>query len=306
MKRETIEFFKIYESLRIPYFGGIWYKFMNKIDLKVFDKLSIPQNPLNTEKREETIICSLTSFPARIEYAHLTIKSLMLQTYKPDRIVLWLAEEQFPDKKLPQSLIGLEEYGLEIRWCEHNIYGHKKYFYALQEQRENELVITFDDDIMYSPRCIERLVKTHIENPDCMVCERAQAVNKTLDKIHLPGRWDTISNIGVSKPSYSLCPSTGGGCLIPYKTFPKEAFNVENIKNLSLRSDDIWNMYMCAINHKRIIKTRKYHRIFTTVLSSQETSLSYDNIINRQDEVCMLKLKEAYPEAYERIMTDKD
>ena len=70
----------------------------------------------------------MTSYPARISYVHLAIKSLMLQSYKPDRIILWLAEEQFPTKELPKELTDLCQYGLEIRFVE-DLYGHKKYFY---------------------------------------------------------------------------------------------------------------------------------------------------------------------------------
>ncbi|MBR6572820.1 MAG: hypothetical protein IKK77_03800 [Clostridia bacterium] len=303
--RAFIEFFKIYETLRIPVFSGVWYKALTKLDLKVFNKLSIPQNPLNTEKREETIICSLTSFPARIDYVDKAIKSLMLQTVKPDRIILWLANEQFPDKKLPEELTRLEEKGLEICWC-HDLYGHKKYFYPVKNQKENEVVITFDDDIVYSPKAIERLMKTHKKFPGCLVCERAQARENGLRDIENPGKWKTISNIGVKFPSYSLNPSPGGGCLIPYKAFCEDAINEEKIRQLAYKNDDLWYMFMCAANGTRTVKTRKYHKIFTLVEGSQVVQMATENVVGNKNVEIMNGLIEAYPEAYKRIMTDKD
>ena len=39
------------------------------------------------------LIISLTSFPARYDTLHLTLKSLMGQSVRPDRVILWLAEE---------------------------------------------------------------------------------------------------------------------------------------------------------------------------------------------------------------------
>jgi hypothetical protein len=130
MNRNITEFFQIPEAVRIPILGGILYRWFVKLDNKSILKEKLPENPLNTEKREEKVIVSLTSYPARISYVHLAIKSLMLQSYKPDRIILWLAEEQFPAKELPKELTDLCAYGLEIIWM-HDIYGHKKYFYLL-------------------------------------------------------------------------------------------------------------------------------------------------------------------------------
>ncbi len=303
MNRNITEFFKIPESVRVPYFGGKLYNLFNKIDNKSILKENIPENPLNTENREEKVIVSLTSYPARIGYVHLAIKSLMLQTYKPDRIILWLAEEQFPDKVLPKELTALEEHGLEIIWM-HDIYGHKKYFYPVLNQKENELVITFDDDIIYSKKTIERLVRTHKKFPDCLVCDRAQAYDK--NNPYQPGRWFTLSDVGVKEPSYSLNPSPGGGCMIPYGVFHEDACNEEKIRELAYKNDDIWYMFMCAHNEKRIIKTRKYHKSFSVIDGSQGEQMAFDNVQNNKNIEIMKNLIKVYPDAWNRIVKDED
>lgn len=303
MNRELLEALKIPESIRIPYFGGKLYNLFNKIDNKSILQEKIPEKPLNTEQRNEVVIVSLTSYPARISYVHLAIKSLMLQTYKPDRIILWLAEEQFPDKKLPENLITLEKYGLEIIWI-HDIYGHKKYFYPVLNQKPNELVITFDDDIIYSTKTIERLMKTHKKFPGCMVCERAQAYDE--NNPYQPGRWLTISDKGVDAPSYSLNPSPGGGCMIPYGVFHQDACNENKIRELAYKNDDIWYMFMCAENKKRIIKTRKYHKPFSVIDGSQCEQMAFDNVQNNKNIEIMKNLCMVYPNAWKRITTDND
>ena len=303
MNRNITEFFKIPESVRVPYFGGKLYNLFNKLDNKSILEEKLPEKTLNTEEREEKVIVSLTSYPARINYVYLAIKSLMLQTYKPDRIILWLAEEQFPDKVLPDNLTALEKYGLEIIWM-HDIYGHKKYFYPVKNQKENELVITFDDDIIYSKKAIERLMKTHKKYSDCLVCDRAQAYDK--NNPLQPGRWFTISDIGVNKPSYSLNPSPGGGCMIPYGVFHEDACNEEKIRDLAYKNDDIWYMFMCAHNKKRIVKTRKFHRTFTVINGSQAEQMAFDDVQNNKNIEIMRNLTEVYPEAWNRIVTDVD
>lgn len=305
MNRKIVEFFKIPESIRIPLLTGWNYKWALKADNKSIKKEKIV-SPLNKEPRKEKVTAALTSYPKRINCVALAIKSLMVQSYKPDRIVLWLAEEQFPtkEKELPKELTDLLQYGLEIKYCEEDLIGHKKYFYPVREQEENEIVITFDDDIIYPKDAIKRLMKKHEKYPSCVVCERGQVFNEL--KIDNPGRWTTISSVGVKKPTYSINASPGGGLLIPKGALYKDAIDSEKVKELALRADDVWLMFMCAQNKTRIIKTRKYHRIFSTVTESQAEQLATGNVGGNNYAVVMEKLREAYPDAWKRISTDED
>lgn len=305
MNRNLTERLKLPEGVRVPYFGGVLYRYFTKLDNKAIVNCEIPAVPLNKEKRDIIVTASLTSFPARIDYVHLAIKSLMLQSYKPDRIILWLANEQFPDHKLPKNLTDLENYGLEIKWCD-DLYGHKKYFYCITEQKENEVVITFDDDIIYPINAIKRLVAKHREHPDCLVCERAQAIVYKADgSLENPGRWRVISNIGIKKPSFSLNPSPGGGCLIPYKAFYKDAYDKEVICELAYKNDDLWYMFMAAQNVTRTIKTRKYHKIFSLIAGSQTVQMATENVVGNKNMEIMAVLSAHYPEAYKRIINDR-
>ncbi|MFS3010283.1 hypothetical protein AAH021_23745 [Bacteroides thetaiotaomicron] len=110
-----------------------------------------------TEKRTRKVICSLTSFPARIENIWVSIETVMRQTYKPDAIILWLAESQFPDHKLPETLVRLQDKGLTIRFVDEDLRSHKKYYYVLQEFKDSN-VILLDDDLYYPDGLVENLV----------------------------------------------------------------------------------------------------------------------------------------------------
>ena len=306
MDRRLIEQLKFPESVRIPYFAGVSYRFFSKLENKIVSDCVIPEQPLNVDARDVIVTASLTSFPARIEYVHLAIKSLMLQSYKPDKIILWLANEQFPNRELPQNLTDLQQFGLEIRWCD-DLYGHKKYFYCIHGQQPNEVIITFDDDILYPVDCIKRLVAKHKEFPNCLVCERAQArMGVTEDDINNPGRWKTISDVGCKSPSYSLNPSPGGGCLIPYKAFYKDAYDEKKIRELVYKNDDLWYMFMAAENGTKIIKTRKYHKTFTLINGSQSVQMATENVVGNKNVEVMNMLAQHYPKAYLRIISDKD
>ncbi len=303
MLREIIEPFKIYESLNIPVISGLWYRLCSKIDTFLIKREPITNALNNDGGRKTKVIASLTSFPGRISTIHWSIKSLMTQTYKPDRIVLWLAEEQFPSRTLPKELLELVNYGLEICWCE-DLYGHKKYYYLVENQKHNEIVITFDDDIIYSPKCIERLMKTYAMFPNCLICERAQSYIDTSDPNikYNPGKWNVISDIGIKEPSFSLNPSPGGGCLIPYGAFHEDALDKQKIRDLAYKNDDLWYMFMCALNGTKIVKTRKYHRIFTIAEGTQVAQMATENVIGNKNVDCVKKLIERYPQAWNNII----
>ena len=305
-ERVFIEKIKMVESIRVPILGKYWFQSLSKLEQKVLDKESIPLQPLNQTQRDTVVICSMTSFPARINYVHIALKSLMLQSYKPDRIILWLANEQFPDHVLPKQLTDLVQYGLEIKWCD-DLYGHKKYYYCVREQKPNEVVITFDDDIIYPVDAVKRLMRTHEKYPNCIVCERAQSIDYDENgELKNPGRWKTISDVGVKTPSYSLNPSPGGGCLIPYCGFYEDALKPEVFCSLAYKNDDLWYMFMAAQNKTRIIKTQKYHKIFSLIDGSQTIQMATENVAGDRNKVIMEGLIQAYPEAYRRILTDKD
>ena len=300
--RRIIEHIKWIEGINVPLLAGFVYKLTTSLDNYLISREKLPMQPLNTKPREKKITVSLTSFPARIEYVHIAIKSLMLQTHKPDRIILWLAETQFPDKSLPPQLKELQKFGLEIKWCE-DLYGHKRYVYCVKDQEPDEVIITYDDDIIYSPLSIRRLMETHRRFPDCLVCERAQALKYDVDgKLANPGRWDTISDVGIEQPSFSLNPSPGGGLLIPYNALSPDATDINKIKELAFKQDDLWTMFMAAEHGTRIIKTHKWHRIFSVVKDSQTTSLASGNVIGGAYIGAVLRLAETYPSAYDRII----
>lgn len=306
MKRNIVELLKLPETWRIPFFGGKWYRWMMKLDNDIILKERLPDRPLNDEPRTKKVIVSLTSFPARIGYVHLAIKSLLLQTYRPDRIILWLADNQFPDRKLPEELYELQKCGLEIRYCEYDLFGHKKYYQSLIEQKENEIVVTYDDDIIYPPNSLKMLIKQHEKFPQSIICNRAQAYIKSADgEVINPGKWKTITSEGVRSPSFKLCPSTGGGCLYPYNALYHDAIDKDRIIKYALKGDDLWIMFMALQQGTSFVKTRKYHKTFTVVRESQSEQLAISNIIEDGYMKIFEELKKHYPEAYQRIITDK-
>lgn len=59
------------------------------------------------KKFADDLIVSVTSYPARIKTVHKTIESLLAQTLQPRKIILYLANNQFPHQTLPNNLTQL-------------------------------------------------------------------------------------------------------------------------------------------------------------------------------------------------------
>lgn len=100
---------------------------------------------------------------------HLVIESILRQSVKLDKVVLYLTKSQVPDvEKLSRKLLDCRKRGLEIKLCDDEIRSHTKYFYAMQEFPD-DIVITVDDDLFYR----SDLVATHLMNaekyPGCVI-----------------------------------------------------------------------------------------------------------------------------------------
>ena len=104
---------------------------------------------IDEDNKDEEIIVSLTSFPERMEDINYCIYSLLTQSLKPNKVVLWLANEEFPNKEkdLPKSLLDLKKNGLTIKWCD-NYYSYKKLIPSLREYPDS-CIVTADDDFYY-------------------------------------------------------------------------------------------------------------------------------------------------------------
>ncbi|MBQ9735284.1 MAG: hypothetical protein IJV96_00675 [Clostridia bacterium] len=251
------------------------------------------------EKREESVTVSLTSFPARINKVYYAIKSLMLQTYKADRIVLWLAEEQFPNKTLPKKIEKLQECGLTVRWCQ-NLRSHKKYHYALQEQKENELVITYDDDLIYEADSIEKLIKAHALYKDCIICNRGHEIcfDKETGELLPYVKWKIHSAEGVASPSLYVMPSTGDGCLYPYGCMPEITFDFEIVKENALTADDLWMRFCSLQNEVLVLKTRETIATLCVVGGSQKERLTQINDIEGENQRVIERLLRIFPKTF--------
>ena len=210
-----------------------------KICMKHKIKLCCPEiqtSGVTGQKRKRELIVSLTTYPARINTVYQTISTLLNQTIKPDRVVLWLAKEQFEGLNLPENLTQLQKYGLEIKWCE-DIKSYKKLVPSLREY-PNGIIITADDDIFYPSDFVESLYNQYLKYPQFINANRAFVIKRKNQKYVMKAR-NYCYNFSYL-PAYTNEFMTGYGTLFPPYTLDKNVLNSSEFMKLMPTNDDVW------------------------------------------------------------------
>ncbi|GFI48234.1 hypothetical protein IMSAGC019_03561 [Lachnospiraceae bacterium] len=202
------------------------------------------------------IIVSLTSYPSRIRDISKVLDSIMVQTYLPDKVVLYLSEKQFPKRKLPVDLSAYFTLGLEIHWCQDDMKSHKKYLYAFKEYPKDS-IITIDDDVYYEKHMIEEFVQCIDKYPQCILARRTHLITIENDGSISPyERWwgECLHYIGI--PRMDLFAVGCGGILYPPNLLTQEVLNTDSIKKHCMYADDIWLKVMELISGIPVVQVQ--------------------------------------------------
>lgn len=227
---------------------------------KRMKRLLCTDETVNTKPRENEVIASLTSFPARFETLPLVIESIFRQTYKPDKICLYL-DKDVTEEQIPEQLLKLRAKGLSIIIGGENIRSHKKYYYAMLDNPD-AVIVTFDDDDLYRCDTIEKLMKAYKRYPKCVSCMRAhEMVFGTRNEIRPYKEWNFVSTETPGKPRMDLL-ATGVGCVLyPPHCMSNELFNLDMIRKLDCVSDDIWLKVMQILKDTRVVEVESKKRL---------------------------------------------
>jgi len=189
--------------------------------------------PIDRCPGEPGLFVSLTSHAARFRTLALTLKSLLLQTVRPEAILLWIGDRDFP--ALPDEVRALEAFGLSIRACEDHG-PHTKYVHALREFPQARVAIC-DDDNYYRPAWLAELVAA--DRPGEIPCLRVHRI--TLDKRGLPERYALWRHESRLRDASPLDFPTGvGGALLRAERFDPRLFDMGLARKLCPSNDDLW------------------------------------------------------------------
>ncbi len=256
------------------------YKYLKIYLVKYYKNISVDGLGVNVKSN---LIVSLTTFPPRIDVVYLSIRSILNQTSRPQKVVLWLANDQFPlgEEGLPQTLLELKPLGLEIEFCE-DIKAHKKYFFSFQKYPNNPIV-TIDDDILYPQNLLEILLETHKKQPNSVVANRVRFMEIENNEFKPYREWK-INQLKNNQPSKRIFSTGAGGVLYQPHFFQESFFDIEGIKKTKCHNDDIWLKAGQIANNVPVIFTNYYFKQFIEIPDSQSESLFSTNVFGADND----------------------
>jgi hypothetical protein len=241
----------------------------------------------DTRQRTPKLIVSLTSYPARMYDIHYCLYSLLSQTVKPDKVILWLAHEQFPGKEedVPKKVKALKEFGLTIAWTK-DLKSYKKLIPALKEYPE-DIIVTADDDIYYETDWLEKLYKNY--DGESILSHRSHRIILKGGKITSYGRWKQEID-GNGKKSFLNLFTGAGGVLYPPRVLYGDILKDELFMELSPTNDDLWFWSMTVLNNVKIKVIENNNAVLTYINPEREMN------INGDETLCQIN----YPEGNDR------
>lgn len=259
-------------------------------------------------REEQKIIVSLTSFPAALTFAAQSIRSILNGSILPDKIVLYLDTQKFPDKVLPKEIedIKAESSIFEVRFDSSDIRSYKKLLPALKDFPE-DIIVTIDDDIFYRPSILNDLIKLHKKFPDSIIAHRVRKIQ--IDKPY--SKWKKYKWYDFIFKKYHLSHlsmQTGvGGVLYPPHSLDEDMLKPEIFMKLAPTNDDIW-FWAAAVSKDTYVipipngKTRAPELGKPNKLSLKTINLKPGNDKNKE---AFDKILEHYPAIREKILIKK-
>lgn len=241
-------------------FPDISEKSLTQFVMKYYQKTK-NKAKLQTTNRKRKLIVSLTSIPSRVDDIWVALESVFRQSVKPDRIILWLGEDEFKDVELPQSLLDMQNRGLEICFCK-DIGPYTKVIYTL-EKYPNDFIITVDDDIVYAESMIKTLLRAYKKNRGCICAHRTHLVLLKKDGnpvrynnwVWYPDREKSGKGMG-HVPGKENFLTGVGGVLYPPNSLYKDVLRKDIFTKLSPKADDIWLYIMALLKGTDIVNAK--------------------------------------------------
>ncbi|MDD6003450.1 MAG: glycosyltransferase family A protein [Bacteroidales bacterium] len=189
----------------------------------------------------KNLIVSLTSYGKRVSELKYTLFSLVNQTVRPEKIIVWLSCTEFSRDKLSNELLAFENYGVEFEFCE-DLKSYKKLIPAL-EQYPDYYIVTADDDIFYNKKWLELLWEKHLQYPNYIIAHIVHQITFSRNKLLPYKMWVDC----IQKDCKGMFPTGCGGILYHKKMLFSDVDNSKLFMSLSPKADDIWFYFMSLL-----------------------------------------------------------
>lgn len=248
-----------------------------EVPLSLFTALRLKLTPAGrlgagARRLETPVLVSFTSIPSRLHVLHLTVRSLLAQSVRPDGILLWLNETLEGRVPLPLARLVGERFQIRFR---PGTSAHRKLVYPLREF-PGHTVVTCDDDHMYPRDWLERLHDAHRAHPGEVVAHECRRIAYGAD-----GRVRPYREWGGEEPGEAHRDTLAigyGGTLYPPGALHPDVTDEALYLELAPRADDLWFKAMSLRAGTATRRSPHPPRKPVPILRSQEEALGDTNI----------------------------
>ena len=305
MKIKNIHKLKLPYQFKVKGLNRVLNRVTKRLENRVIRKNKI-KGSICPGTNTTPVIVSLTTYPARTQKVQWTLKSLLNQTATIDRLILWLAGEQYPQEIIPDEIKQYIPYGLEVRFCD-DLRSHKKYYYTMLENPD-VIVITVDDDVIYPEDTVEKLIRAHEKFPNAVICNQGRLIRIVNGDFAQYRKWTVNIPSSLNTPGYLVLPVGEGGVLYPPDSVDSEVFNKEGIFSSALTADDLWLKFMSVKKGTKAVTSSKTQRAPSEVSAkeSSDTALNKQNVSGGQNDNVINNLKKQYGDVLQRLLAEAD
>jgi hypothetical protein len=208
------------------------------------------------------IVVSLASMGSRLLQLEQALRSLAAQSLQPDAILLHVSEEPYladpgvSPQILRQNVPALSEFDdlIQVQFVA-NTGSYRKIIPALQSvQSPDSVIVTADDDILYPPFWLERLVE-NLDEANTVTAYRCRKFS-WLGKHLLPyENWlflhSPADNLFASIASHMVLPTSGGGIAYRRSQFSNDD-PLDELMRLAPMQDDIALRFLMLAKDVRV------------------------------------------------------
>jgi hypothetical protein len=226
------------------------------------------------------VVVSMTTYGDRIQTVAVALESIARGKMRPQRLLLWLdSPEQFESR--PQSLRRLERRGLEVLLTAN--YGpHTKYYpYVRSVERHTLPLVTSDDDIIYPPNWLGRLVAANQQNPEAISGHWISIMEVSGERVADYVTWARARDTAVRSGNFALGVS---GVIYPPAMLQELKRLGEGFLAACPSADDIWLHWVALRAGIPVRQVGPVPHHFPVIPGSQGQSLMQANVgENRND-----------------------
>jgi hypothetical protein len=193
-------------------------------------------------------IVAVTTYPLRVGAVHLTLRSILKQSFAVDRTYLVLSALEFPrgPMDLPRSLRKLLRSSgskIEVLFTADNQLSFKKLLPVLA-LHPNASILTADDDVIYTRNWALGLFSAQKEFPGVVLGTRGTML-RIAGRSAVPYEDWHPATVGVA--SHNVFLTGRGGILYPAGSLDSRIFDWEVASELCAHADDVWFKAMSTL-----------------------------------------------------------